>query len=108
MFERVDKVMVANLLVRPDFVSPHISRVKVLLVLVENHAVDRGVVLVRVVLDVLLQAALLINREHVAIASKVVERVAIHVVGRLVGSKNKDGTGLGVCIIGFGVATHWV
>lgn len=99
-------VVVANLLVCPDLVGPHVGGVEVLFGFVKDHAVDGGVVLVRVVLDVLFQAAFLVNREDVSVACKVVERVAIDVVGRLVGSKNKDGTSLGSSIVGFGVATH--
>lgn len=98
----------ADLLVRPDFVRPHVGGVEVLFVLIEDHAVDCGVVLVRVVLDVLLQATLLVDGENVSITGEVVERISVDVVRRLVGSKNKDGTSLGVGIVGFGVASHWV
>ena len=94
------------LLVRPDFVSPHVGRVEVLLVLVEDHAVDGGVVLVRVVLDVFLQTALVVDGEHVAVAGEVVERVTINVVRRLIGGKYENGTGLGVDVVGFGVSSH--
>jgi len=69
---------------------------------------DGSVVLIRVVLHVLFQATLVIDGEHVSVAGIVVERVTINIVRRLVGSKHKDGTGLGVRIIGFGVATHGV
>jgi hypothetical protein len=99
-------VALKYLLVRPDFVSPHIGRVEVLLALVEDHAVDGGVVLIGVVLDVFFQTTLVVDGEDIAIAGKVVERVAIDVVRRLIGCEHEDGTGLGVGVVGFGMTSH--
>lgn len=96
----------ANLLVRPDLVGPHVGGVEVLLIFVEDHAVNGGVVLVGIVLDVLLQTAGLVDGEDIPVAREIVERVAVDVVGRLVGGEDKDGASLGVSIVGFGVAAH--
>jgi hypothetical protein len=99
-------VVLKYLFVRPDFVGPHVGRVEVLFILVEDHAVDGGVVLVRVVLDIFFQTALVVDRENVAIAGEIVERVAVDIVRRLVGGEHEDRASLGVSIVGSGVASH--
>jgi hypothetical protein len=68
--------------------------------------VDGGVVLVRVVLHVFFQTALVVDGKDVAVAGEVVERIAVDVIRRLVGGENEDGTGLGVGVVGFGVTSH--
>jgi hypothetical protein len=94
------------LLVCPDFVSPHVRRVEILFVFVKDHAVDGGVVLVGVVLHVFFQTALVVDGKDVTVAGKIVERIAVDVVRQLVGGEYEDGTGLGVGVVGFRVASH--
>ena len=51
-----------------------------------------------VVLDILLQGAILVDREDVAVACIVVEWVRVDIVGRFLSSKEQDGSGFGVCL----------
>ena len=96
---------VVYLLVTPDPICPHICAVEIGLRGIENHAVNRGLVAVLEVLDVLLDMAFGIDREDVAVASIVVERVAVYGVWRLLGGKEEDRTRLSVGIICFGCGT---
>lgn len=67
---------------------------------------DGGVLLVGVVLNILLQTTLFVDREHIAVACEVVEWVTVDIVWRLVGSENKNCTSLSVGVIGLWVAAH--
>ena len=93
-------------LVRPDFIGPHVGRVEVLFGLVEDHAVDGSVVLIRVVLDIVFQTSLVVDGKDIAVPGEIVKRVAVDVVRRFVGGEYEDGTGFRVNIVGFGVASH--
>lgn len=80
----------------PDLVGLEIGGVEVGFGGVEDHAVDTGVGLVLVVLDVLDESAIGTCREDVAVAGIFVEGVAVDVVGGLVGGEDEDGAGVGV------------
>jgi len=88
--------------VRPDAVGPHVCRVQVALGAVEGHAVDCGLGRVGVVLDVRLQRAGRVHREDVAEAGVLVERVAVHVIWRLLSGQKEDGSCAGGGFGGFG------
>lgn len=90
------------LAVGPDLVRLQVGRVEVGLGWVKNHAVDTGIRFVLVVLDVLGETAIRLNREDIAVSSIFVERVSINSVGGLTGGKNEDGAGVGVVVGGKG------
>lgn len=76
--------------------------------MVEDHAVDSGVVLVRIVLHILLQSTSSVDRKDVSISGKVVEWVAVHIIRWLIGGEHEDCTSFGISIVRFGMATHRV
>lgn len=80
----------------PDLVGLEIGGVEVGFGGVEDHAVDAGVGLVLVVLDVLEESAIGASGEDVAVAGVFVEGVAVDVVGGLVGGEDEDGAGVSV------------
>lgn len=84
------------LFVCPDLVGLQIGGVQVGLGGIEHHAVDTGVGLVLVVLNVDIEGAVGLNGENVSVSSVLIEGVAVDVVGRLVGGEDEDGTGVGV------------
>lgn len=82
--------------VRPNLVSREIGGVQVGLCGIENHAVDTSVGDIFVVLDILIQSSIGLHRKHVAITGVVVERVAVNIVGRLMGGKHENSTSVGL------------
>lgn len=83
------------LLVCPDLVGLQVRGVQVGLGGVEHHTVDARVLLVLVVLNIGIQRAVGFHGEDIAEPSVLVEGVAVHVVGRLVGREHEDGAGVG-------------
>jgi len=97
--QTVDERQLARLLVllvRPDAVPAQVRRVQVRLGGIEHHAVDARLRAVLVVLDVLHQRALRVDREHVPEPGVVVEGIAIHVERRLLRGQHEDGARVGV------------
>jgi len=94
------------LAVAPDLVRPHVRRVQVLLVLVEDHPVHGGLLIQLGVLHVLLQLAGGVNTVHVDEAGMVVEGISIDEVWRLLRREDEDGAGLGVGVTGTGMTAH--
>ena len=90
---------IVYLLVTPHSIRPHVCAVEVGLRGVEDHAVDRGLVAVFEVLNVLLDVSRLVDREEVAMAGEVVERVAVYGIRRLFGRQKEDGTRFCVCVV---------
>lgn len=94
------------LLVAPNPVGPHVRRVQVALCGIKRHAVDCSLGAVFVVLDVLLEPAILIHGEDVAEAGVVVEWVTVDVVRWLLCREDENGPRLGVCIVCLWVASQ--
>lgn len=81
---------------RPDLVGGQIGRVEVGLCRVENHAVDTGLGVIFVVLHIAVQSPIGLDGKHVTVASVVVERVAVDIVGRLTGGEDEYRTSVGL------------
>jgi hypothetical protein len=99
---RLQSTLFVDLLVTPYPVCPHIRAVEIGLRGIEDHAVNRSLVAVLEVLDILFDVARRVDREDVPVASIVVERVAVYGVRRLLSGEEKDGARLRVGIICFG------
>jgi hypothetical protein len=79
----------------PDLVSTEVCRIKVLLLRIKDHSVNTRVRLVRVVLNIFLECLCSgIGGEDSAMASVIVERIAVDGIRRLVRCEKKDGTGI--------------
>jgi hypothetical protein len=91
--------------VGPELVGGQVGRVEVGLGGVEDHAVDAGVGLVGVVLDVASEGASGGDGEDVAEAGMLVEGVGIDGVGGLFGCEEEDGArvGVGAACLGWGM-----
>lgn len=93
--------LVVYLLVAPYSVCPHIRAVKIGFGGVEDHAMDRRLVAVFEILDVLLDVTGRVDREDVAVASVVVEWVTVHGIGWLLGRQEENSARLCVGIVCF-------
>lgn len=82
--------------VRPNLVGREIGGVQVGLCGIEHHAMDTSVGDVFIVLDIFIQTSIGLHRKHVAVTGVVVERVAVNIVGRLVGGKHENSTSVGL------------
>ena len=76
---------VCILLVCPDLVGLQVCGVEIGLGGVEDHAVDTGVFVIGVVLDIGLKGTVRLNGEDISISCVFVEWVAIYIVRGLVG-----------------------
>lgn len=74
---------VGGFLVCPDLVCPHVGRVEIRFGRVKDHAMNRRLLTVLVILDVLVQFAVLVDGEDVAKACVLVERVSVNTIRRL-------------------------
>lgn len=90
---------VVYFLMAPYSVCPHIRAVKIGFGGVEDHAMNRRLVAVFVILNVLLDVTRWVDREDVAVASVVVEWVAVHGIRRLLGGKKENSARLCVGIV---------
>lgn len=91
-----------ELAVSPQLVGSQVGRVEVGLGWVKDHAVDAGVFLVGVVLDIVLEGTRVGDIEDVTVAGVLVEGIAVDVVRGLLGGQEEDGAGVGVCVVGTG------
>ena len=76
--------------VRPDFICPHVGRVEVRFCRVKDHAMDRRLFAVLVVLNILVQLTILVHGEHIAVASMLIEWVSVHTIRGLFGCQNEN------------------
>ena len=96
--ETVDQRQLSSrvLAMRPDLVGLQVGRVEKGLGGIEDHAVDAGGRFIFVVLHILGQTAIVLDREHIAIAGVLVEGIAIDIVRRLASGQDEDGASVGV------------
>mgnify|MGYP006877403244 CR=1 FL=1 len=97
--------LLVNLLVAPYPICPHICTVEVGFRGIKDHAMDRRLVAILEVLNILLDVARGIDREDIPVAGIIVEGVAVHIIRRLLAGKEKYGARLRVCIVRFGYET---
>jgi hypothetical protein len=86
----------------PYSVRPHVCTVEVGFIGVEDHAMDGRLFAVLVVLYVLGKVSGRVDGEDVAVTRVVVERIAVHGIGRLLRWEKEDSASLGIGIVGFG------